>query len=241
VIDFVNASLGTSFATYAQAENRATMHTMARLRKVLTSQSLVAFCLALSLSQGCARSERLHPDASSPASDKDLPFGPDTEQAFASALPFPALSHPRVLPSGTLLTVQLEGSLSTAKVQAGDAFAASVAAPVTIDSDTFIERGTAVTGRIESAQSHPRSGYFRLTLSAITVDGRQLALQTSSLFARATSQQSNASFPGRASELPSDGVRVPKGRHLTFRLTAPVTLNVPNSMANRQSLYPTIE
>jgi hypothetical protein len=216
---------------------------------------LVALCLALSLSQACARSEPLHPTASSvAASEQKLPFHADTGHApgdgahpavppapqLASGLPFRAVSHPRILPAGTLLTVQLEGSLSTAKVHAGDAFTASVASPLTVDGDTLIERGTAVTGCVEAMQwlaarsgLAPVSGYFRLTLSAIANAGGQVALQTSSLFARGTSQQLNAASRG--------GVRVPKGRRLTFRLTAPVTLGDPNSVADRQYLGPTTE
>ncbi|MGA9543826.1 MAG: hypothetical protein WBQ85_09665 [Candidatus Sulfotelmatobacter sp.] len=146
----------------------------------------------------------------------------------------------RILPSGTLLTVQLDESLSTAKVHAGDAFTASVAAPLTVDGDTLVERGTTVTGRVESAQSQtdrpglvPGSGYFRLTLNAITIEGRQLALQTSSLFARG--QLSNAGPPGTPSDPRSDSVQVQKGRRLTFRLTAPLTVNDRKSMASDQS------
>jgi hypothetical protein len=157
-------------------------------------------------------------------------------------MPFRSASHPHILPSGTLLTVQLEESLSTTTVHAGDAFTASVAAPLSVDGDTLIERGTALTGRIESAQSpadHPGlvsgSGYFRLTLNAITVEGRQLAIRTSSLFARGTSQPSKLPSPGSPPDLRSDGLQVQKGRRLTFRLTAPLTLDNPNSMANRQS------
>ena len=124
--------------------------------------------------------------------------------------------------------MQLENSLSAAKVRDGDSFTASVAAPLTIDGDPLIERGTVATGHVESVRSQAGSGYFQLTLSALTVEGRPLALQTSSLFARGTLQQ-------------SDGVRVQKGRRLTFRLTSPVTLNEPKSMANRQSLGATTE
>jgi hypothetical protein len=241
--------------------SRATMYTMTKLRGGWHYRfNFRMFCLALSLSlsQGCARTEPLHrTDASSQASEQNLPFHPETDHASASdgahpavspdpglagALPFRAASHPRILPSGTLLTVQLEDSLSTAKVRAGDAFTASVAAPLTIDGGTLIESGTAVTGRVESAQSQadrpdlvPGSGYFRLTLTAITVEGRQVALHTSSLFAREALRQSSVSSPGSPSDLRSD-TRVQKGRPLTFRVTAPVTLDDPKSMANRQ--YP---
>ena len=215
------------------------------------------FCLALSLSPGCARPEPLHPtNTGSPAGQQKLPFRPDADQAVASnemqpaissdpklaaALPFRAGSPPHILPSGTLLTVQLEDSLFSDRVHAGDPFTASVAAPLTVDGETLIEPGTAVIGRVESAQSQPYrpglvpgSGYFKLTLSALTVEGRQLAVQTSSLFARGTSESSNVPAPGSPSELRTDGIQVQKGRRLTFRLTAPVTLNDPNSMADRQ-------
>jgi hypothetical protein len=124
--------------------------------------------------------------------------------------------------------VELVDALSTAKVRAGDTFMASVAAPLAIEGDALIERGTTATGHVESVRSQAGSGYFQLTLSAITVEGRPLALQTSSLFARGTLQQ-------------PEGVRVQKGRRLTFRLTSPVTLNDSNSMATRQSPGPTTE
>ncbi|MGA8501182.1 MAG: hypothetical protein WB683_06510 [Candidatus Sulfotelmatobacter sp.] len=140
------------------------------------------------------------------------------------------------------MTVQLEDSLSTTNVHAGDSFTASVAAPLTVDGDTLVERGTAVTGRVESAQSQTDrpglvrgSGYFRLTLNAITIEGRQLALQTSSLFARGQSPNVSSLSPGTPSDLRSDGVQVQKGRRLTFRLTAPLTVNDPKSMASGQS------
>lgn len=229
-------------------ENRTTMPTMARFRENRERYPvLVVFCLAasLGLNLGCARSEPLHrSDVSSTSSGQNLPFHADTDQGFASdgtlpaaapdpkqpaSLPFQAGSHRRILPAGTLLTVQLENSLSTAKVRAGDVFRASVAAPLTVERDTFVERGTTITGRVESARSladHPGlvpgAGYFRLTLSSITVQGRQLALQTSSLFARGTVS-------------PSEGIAVQKGRRLTFRLTAPVSLDEANSMADGQS------
>jgi hypothetical protein len=223
------------------------MNAMSRLRSGQGRRAaLVVLCLALSLS-GCARSEPLHrTDASPQASEQKLPFHPDAvhdlasdgthpavspDPKSASGLPFRA-SHPRILAPGTLLTVQLEKSVSTAKVRAGDAFTASVAAPITLDGDTLIKPGTVVSGRIESAQSQPerpglvpRLGYFRLTLTTITVDGRPVALQTSSLFARGAVPQFHS-------------VRVPKGRHLTFRLTAPVVIDDPTSLANRQSSEP---
>ena len=200
----------------------------------------LALGMSLGLTQSCARSQPSHPSgAASAVSEQKLPFHPTADQPSAAEGVHPAVSpdpkpagtvpfnsRAHTLPSGTLLTVQLQNSLSAAEVRDGDTFTASVAAPLTVDGDPLIERGTVATGHVESVRSQAGSGYFQLKLSALTVEGRPLALQTSSLFARATMQ-------------PSDGVRVQKGRRLTFRLTSPVTLNEPKSMADRQSLSST--
>jgi hypothetical protein len=219
------------------------------VRTLLLVLGLSLGCLSLGyLSLGCARSDLHRTGGASTNGEQKLPFrsGSDDGSAavgnsaalaadakLAAGLPFPG-PRSRVLPSGTLLTVQLEDSLSSAQVRAGDVFTASVAAPLTVESETLIERGTAVAGRVEAAQSQPdhlglaaASGYFRLSLSEITVAGRQVALQTSSLFARGTLQQS--------------GVRLAKGHHLTFRLIAPLALDDPGAVANRQSSPPSSE
>jgi hypothetical protein len=220
-------------------------------------------CLAIALVQGCGRPNAVHgteTGAGSPPAnaDQNLPFhqNPDHASEADSArpavpadgqrdngTPFHASARGRSLPAGTLITIQMENSLSIAHVNAGDAFTASVAGPITIDGDTLIDRGTPVSGRVESAQPptdrpglSPDPGFVRLILNTITVDGRALALQTSSLFARGTLPTSSSSKnpgPGFAS-----GFQVQKGRRLTFRLTAPVTLADPNSIANRQ--YPSL-
>ena len=213
----------------------------------VSGPSLVMLGLALvfGLSQGCARSGSLHrDDAPSPGANQSVPFHSDTSQGAdnvaalpspaadpkqAASLPFYAGMSARTVPAGTLLTVQLENSLAATKVRVGDAFTGSLAAPLSADQDTVIERGAAVTGHVESEKtsgSHQGrgrgTGYFRLTLDSITVEGRQVPLQTSSLFARGTIQ-------------PSLGMAVQKGHRLTFRLTAPVQLRDPNSVTNHPS------
>jgi hypothetical protein len=230
---------------------------MENMAKVIGRLQACIFCVcALCLCLSCARSEPSQPpDAVSPASGKELPFHPGIEQTparntglsdvssdakTASNLPFRGSSHPRIVPSGTLLTVQLVNSLSSSGVHAGDGFAAIVAAPLMIDGDTLIQRGSRVTGRIESAQSQPGfpglvpgSGYFRLTLSEITVEGSPISLQTSSLFARGTIQGSPGLRNASAASNRSEGIRVQKGQPLTFRLTAPIRIGDLDSAAAR--------
>ena len=82
-------------------------------------------------------------------------------------------------------------------------------------------------------------GYFELTLDAITVAGKPVALQTSSLFARGTIQPSNIS--SGSSNIRSNSIRVQKGRRLTFRLTAPLIFDDPGLTANRRTSGSTME
>jgi hypothetical protein len=226
---------------------------------------LALLALSLGVNQGCARPEPLRATtANSAAGAQKLPFHGDgdsdsatgsavpansTDPRLAASVPFRSGSS-RMLPAGTLLTVQLDSSLSADTAGAGDEFTASVAAPLSIDGDVLVKSGTVVTGRIESIQSpsglpavrpsFSGTGYFQLTLSRIAVDGRQLAVQTSSLFARGTPRSSSSSAQGTLTDTRSPGARVHgiqvrKGRQLTFRLTAPVALDAPNSVAERQS------
>ena len=214
---------------------------------------ILCLALGLTLTQGCARSEPPHPvDGASPAAAKQqLPFHSEAGQASVTAasnpgilpdpktgLPFKA-SRAQVLPAGTLLTVQLDQSLSAAKVHPGDAFTASLASPLVVNGATVLERGAEVTGLVQAAQSRRGSGYVQLTLSAITVEGVPRALQTSNLFARGTVRHLQVSSSGTASGNSSTRAlgssRIPKGRRLTFRLTAPLTLDEPTSTAKRAS------
>lgn len=226
------------------------MNKMARLRITRYRAATVALCFALGLAQGCSRSQPVSPgDASaSTGAQQHLPFHSEIQQSpagksinpaspdpkLSTSLPFRTALRPQVLPAGTLLTVQLENALSAASVHAGDAFAASLAAPLVSEGNTLIERGAELTGRIEAAQSRHGSGYVQLTLSGITVEGTMLTVQTSSLFARGAGRKLKVSSKSNPSNQILGGVRVPRGRRLTFRLTAPVTLGEFSSLETRQ-------
>jgi hypothetical protein len=172
-------------------------------------------------------------DAQRPA----VPLDPKTPDSA----PFRFSPH-HSLPAGTLLTVRLENSFSIARMNPGDTFKASVAAPITVNGDTLVGTGTPVTGRVETAQMPVgRTGFaakaalVRLTLNTMTLDGKLLPLQTSSLFAKATLKPStSAGGPGEQTNV--GDYRLQKGRQLTFRLTSPVMFSDLNSVAVRQ--YP---
>lgn len=194
---------------------------------------LVGLCFVVSLFLGCGRQ---HSDSTGSVVEQ-TPF-PTNSQAFDSDSATPAVPPPAkvpnaapfhtslpstVLPAGTLLTVQLPNLLSTNNLRPGDSFSASLAAPFTVGGKTLAETGASVIGRIESVRlddtNEPSGrGYFQLTLNSMSVGGRTVAIQTMSLYTRATVQP-----PKAPSHRASAGIQ--KGRRLTFRLTAPVTFD----------------
>jgi len=138
----------------------------------------------------------------------------------SSAVPF---ADSQVLPAGTLLNVRLESPISSAGAREGSTFSATVDEAVVSEGLTLVPRGAIVEGRIESAIASPTTrsrGFVRLTLDSIEFGGRDVPMQTSSLFAR-----------GRTSGIPTvqgaslTTVRLESGRRLTFRLTEPVSLS----------------
>ncbi|MGC1372999.1 MAG: hypothetical protein WA824_12755 [Candidatus Sulfotelmatobacter sp.] len=190
--------------------------------------------LVLGLTVACGHQQT---DSNGSAVEQALPFHADS-QAFegngaspavpadskiANAAPFHSSSPAAILPAGTLLTVQLPSLLSANKVRVGDAFSAALATPFTSAGKTLVDRGTPVSGCIESVRlDNPNGfaprGYFRLTLNSMTIAGKTVPIHTLSLYTRASAQQ-----PGVPSQPGS--MRIQKGRRLTFRLTASVTLD----------------
>ena len=184
---------------------------------------------------------------SAPAGDASAPALPPNSNP-SDTLPFRPGTHPPSAERGTLLTVELGTSLVPTRIHPGDVFPATVAETVTIDGGTLIDAGTAVSGRVEAAQAAApsvglrgekarllRAGYVRLTLTAMLVNGKTIALQTSSLFARASLPHSTKrSSVDPYSSLTASLYNVPRGRRLTFRLTAPLTLDQGSPLATRQ-------
>ncbi|HVI09466.1 MAG TPA: hypothetical protein VND65_14350 [Candidatus Binatia bacterium] len=213
--------------------------------RFLFAVALLAFALA-SLA-GCARSGPQPAGAQAlPNPQPNLPFHaegeatPDDGDAHPDVSPNHSTTgvpfrnpHARVLPTGTLLTVRLRNGLSSASVHPGDSFAAALTSPLALNGSTLIGQDTVLKGRIEEIKvPNVKSGldsvpgYFRLTLEALDYDGREVAVQTSSLFARSNPPKNPAAHDGSALV-----VRVQKGRQMTFRLLAPVTLPQENAAA----------
>ena len=226
----------------------------------------LVLCSVLSIAEGCSRQSPVHSaqaEANSPATEQNLPFHQNpvrtmdnsahpavpSDGSSGNRKPFPAALRSRSLPPGTLITVWLKDSIAVSHVRTGDTFSASVAEPLAIDGETVIDRGILVRGRVESAPPSadpgtsgpdrgPDASYVGLTLNSITVGGKVLDLQTSTLFAKDTLQpkgSSNGPSKERGAGRRSSALRIRKGRRLTFRLIAPVTFSSPNSMPRQDS------
>jgi hypothetical protein len=137
--------------------------------------------------------------------------------------------HP-ILPAGTLLSVRLNEAISADSRGQGSTFTASLDEPIMMDGRTALASGANVVGRVESAQaSSPsdRRGYLCMTLNSIEVGGRDLSVSTSTLFAKGTTGAHSGRDPDKSA------VQLERGRHLTFRLSEPLSLSVPLAVSSR--------
>ncbi len=90
------------------------------------------------------------------------------------------------VPAGTPISVRLQNAISSASNRPGDEFAAVLDEPIVVDGRTIAARGAAVRGRVVAARSSGRlhnSGYLRLSLVYIDMNGKSVPLHTSSVFA----------------------------------------------------------
>jgi hypothetical protein len=161
----------------------------------------------------------------------------------ASGPPFQELSSVPELPPGTLVTVRLEKQISSDRIGDQGMFAAVVDEPVVMDGKMAVPRGATVTGRIESARASDGGGrgYIRLTLDTITIAGKTLPLQTSSLFVRGSAGEVLSPDQDASEQAHPTVTRLQKGRRLTFRLAATVPLERQSTESSSSNHPPSTE
>lgn len=131
------------------------------------------------------------PAGGPPAANAATPAAPSAGMAPAPApakRAAPAAPRRFEVPAGTEISVILMDSLSSGKNQAGDQFQASLAAPIVVDGQTIIERGTKVQGRVVDAESSGRVqgvANMRLILTNIVDGGATYPIVTNSFVAEA--------------------------------------------------------
>lgn len=123
-------------------------------------------------------------------STSGLPFGKATERKGEGSKLIP--QDPITIPSGTPVTVRLQSSVSSATASAGDRFDAVLDAPIVINGRTVAQSGAPVVGRVVTARRSGRlqdPGVIQLALSSISVEGKQVAVSSSSVIARGASHK----------------------------------------------------
>ena len=152
------------------------------------------------------------------------PDGLKIDETGESRKPRPDLNVPfrdsQTLPAGTLVSVRLQNPIAADNPGGNGIFDAVVDEAVLVDGSALLPRGAVVAGRVEAARSSElrrNRGYLRLKLDSVNIGGRDLPIQTSSLFV------SGNADPAHASDAPSPQVvHLESGRRLTFRLTEPL-------------------
>lgn len=113
------------------------------------------------------------------------PFAKDEPQATTTKTESKTLVPEQiVIPSGTPITVRLLSSVSSATSRSGDQFDATLDEPIVVDGKTIASEGTQVTGRVVAARRSGRlrhPGYLRIALSSLTLNGKAVPVQSSSV------------------------------------------------------------
>jgi hypothetical protein len=89
------------------------------------------------------------------------------------------------IPAGTPIAVRLQSTISSASAQPGDSFDYVLAEPLVVDGKKIADAGAAGRGRVVSARHSGRlhnSGYLRISLASLEVEGDQVPVQSSSIF-----------------------------------------------------------
>jgi hypothetical protein len=165
--------------------------------KLKLTVSLLIFVIAI-FATGCSSV----PDNVSAAGAAS---GESSSPPFAKAKQEDSFLHKLVpeevtVPAGTAVSIRLQSAVSSASNRPGDEFAAVLDEPIVVNGNTVAPRGAAVRGRVVAARSSGRlhnSGYLRLSLVSVEMNGKAVPVHSSSVFAMGgTHQKRNLAFIG---------------------------------------------
>jgi hypothetical protein len=143
--------------------------------------SLCAATLALALT-GCSKSADQTASASDSATDSSASGGATKSKSITSAIKEAIAPKPIIVPVDTPIEVTLDQSLSSKTATSGQAFLATVEAPIEIDGKVAIPKGARATGVVKDAKAAGRfkgGSVLSLMLTNVTIDGRSHDVTTS--------------------------------------------------------------
>jgi hypothetical protein len=122
-----------------------------------------------------------------PFTAKSSPIVDDGKATVKSLVP-----EEIVIPSGTAITIRLQNAVSSATSAAGDRFEATLDQPIVIEGETVAPEGAHVFGRVVAARRSGRlvhSGYLRIALSSLSLNGKDVPVQSSSVMVAGASHK----------------------------------------------------
>jgi len=157
----------------------------------IPNKSILLVAAALLALTGCGTVSP-NPQAANPepntSGDTAAPFSSRVASAVGLKPDLPAIT----IPAGTPIGVRLQNSISSASANSGDHFDAVIDEDVVVDGRVAIPKGANATGRIVAAKNSGRlhaPGYLRLALDSVSLNGKDVPVQTSSIFAQGGSHK----------------------------------------------------
>jgi hypothetical protein len=124
------------------------------------------------------------------------------------------------IPAGTTLTVSTV-SLVTSQSVVGRSFEAKLTQDVSVKGNVVLKAGTKVFGKIASSRANPRkSGPLSVELASVSVNGRNVAVKTTSVEPHGPPQTARQARYGHT----AGTTVVNPGTRMQFQLLQPVTL-----------------
>ena len=156
------------------------------MNRRLSSASVFAFCFALALT-GCQKSAdqattTAPADSAAPASGDSSAATPDASKTMMMKKEAPPPPRPIVVPAETVITVVLDQAVGSKISTPGQAFSATVQAPVEVDGRLAIPKGARASGIVKDAKPAGRfkgAATLALTLTSVTIKNEDYNIQTS--------------------------------------------------------------
>jgi hypothetical protein len=157
------------------------------MNRRLSSASVFAFCFALALT-GCQKSAEQATtstpadSAAAPASGDSSAATPDASKTMMMKKEAPPPPKPIVVPEGTVITVVLDQAVGSKISTPGQAFSATVQAPIEVDGRLAIPKGARASGIVKDAKPAGRfkgAATLALTLTSVTIKNEDYNIQTS--------------------------------------------------------------
>lgn len=112
----------------------------------------------------------------------DASAAPSVAEATKSAVKKAIEPKPLVIPADTVIAVVLDQTLSSKTSKSGDKFTATVESPIEIEGKVAVPKGARAEGVVNDAKAAGRfkgGAALNLTLTSVTVNGKEHELQTS--------------------------------------------------------------